>query len=168
MFQGFFELAATAKLFFQARTTGDVPVDADELPKYRVYGVSGVVFSGTCAFADSGTPIGATNASPIVITSTAHGLTTGTLVTLSGVGGNTNANGTFAVTRINANTFSLDGTTGNGVYTSGGEWHATGFYAASFTASEANGFAAEGNYTAAADFEISNSSRRELVSFCVN
>ncbi len=60
--------------------------------------------------------------SPIAITSNNHGLTTGRQVTVSGVGGNTAANGTFTVTVIDTNRFSLDATTGNGAYTSGGNW----------------------------------------------
>lgn len=63
---------------------------------------------------------GATNASPIVITSATHGYSTGDIVTVAGVGGNTAANGIFAVTNTGTNTFSLDGSTGNGAYTSGG------------------------------------------------
>lgn len=63
---------------------------------------------------------GATNASPIVITTAAHGLATGDVVTVASVGGNTAANGTFRVTVVSSTTFQLDGTTGNGAYTSGG------------------------------------------------
>ena len=61
--------------------------------------------------------------SPIVITTAApHELTTGNSITVSGVGGNTAANTTKAVTVIDATHFSLDGTTGNGAYTSGGAY----------------------------------------------
>jgi hypothetical protein len=64
---------------------------------------------------------GATNASPIVVTtSTNHGLATGTRVTISGVLGNTATNGSFTVTSTGATTFSLNSTAGNGSYTSGG------------------------------------------------
>ena len=64
---------------------------------------------------------GATNASPIVITtSAAHGLATDDVVTLASVGGNTAANGTFKITKLSSTTFSLNGSTGNGAYTSGG------------------------------------------------
>lgn len=69
----------------------------------------------------------ATNATPIVITtSTAHSLSSGDIVTISGVGGNTAANGTFKVASATATTFQLtnSGTgadiAGNGAYTSGG------------------------------------------------
>ncbi len=65
---------------------------------------------------------GATNASDIVITSTAHGLKTGERVYISGVQGNTAANGIFTVTALTANTFMLKGTAGNGTYTIGGSF----------------------------------------------
>lgn len=63
---------------------------------------------------------GATNATPIVITTGTHGLATGNYATLSGVLGNTNANGTHTITVINSTSFSLDGTSGNAAYTGGG------------------------------------------------
>jgi hypothetical protein len=63
----------------------------------------------------------ATNANPIVITAPAHGLTTtGQLVTIAGVLGNTNANGSYLITFTDANTFSLQGRAGNAAYTGGG------------------------------------------------
>jgi len=63
---------------------------------------------------------GATNASPIVITTATHGLATGDYATLSGVLGNTNANGTFTITVLSSTTFSLDGSSGNAAYSGGG------------------------------------------------
>lgn len=63
---------------------------------------------------------GATNATPIVITATAHGFSTGHTVYITGVGGNTAANGTWRITSTGADTFSLNGSVGNGAYTSGG------------------------------------------------
>ncbi len=62
----------------------------------------------------------ATNASPIVITSATHGYTTGDVVTIAGVAGNTAANGTWTIIVLTSTTFSLTGSTGNGAYTSGG------------------------------------------------
>lgn len=64
----------------------------------------------------------ATNASPIVLTSTGHSLNTGDIISVSGVVGNTAANGVFTITKLDANTFSLNGSTGNGAYVSGGTW----------------------------------------------
>lgn len=62
----------------------------------------------------------ASNASPIQITSAAHGRSTGDSVTITGVGGNTAANGSWSITVVDANNFTLNGSTGNGAYTSGG------------------------------------------------
>jgi hypothetical protein len=71
----------------------------------------------------SGFITGATNASPIVITTfSTFGLTTGDTVIITGVGGNTAANGTFTITVLSATQFELNGTTGTGTYTSGGRW----------------------------------------------
>ena len=68
----------------------------------------------------------ATNATPIVITtSTTHGLNTGNPVSVSGVLGNTAANGQWLITVTGTTTFSLDDSVGNGAYTSGGTlWEA--------------------------------------------
>ena len=63
---------------------------------------------------------GASNASPISITCTSHGYSTGDTVVITGVNGNTNANGTWEITSTGANTFTLDGSAGNAAYTSGG------------------------------------------------
>jgi hypothetical protein len=65
---------------------------------------------------------GASNAAPIVITSAGHGLSTGDAISVSGVAGNTAANGVFTITKVDDNSFSLNGTTGNAAYTSGGTW----------------------------------------------
>lgn len=64
----------------------------------------------------------ATNASPIVITTNTalSGLATGKKVNIYGVLGNDAANGTWTVTLISPTQFSLQGSTGDGAYTSGG------------------------------------------------
>lgn len=63
----------------------------------------------------------ATNATPIVVTTTAaHGLTSGDFVYINGVGGNTAANGFWAITVTSSTSFSLNTSVGNGAYTSGG------------------------------------------------
>lgn len=62
---------------------------------------------------------GATNANPIVITATGHGLTSGQTANIAGVVGNTAANGMFVVTVIDSSHFSIP-VNGNGSYTSGG------------------------------------------------
>lgn len=61
----------------------------------------------------------ATNASPIAITKTAHGLATGDIIGVYGDTVNTAANGLWRVTVVDVDHFSLDNSTGNGVGTSG-------------------------------------------------
>jgi hypothetical protein len=63
---------------------------------------------------------GATNATPIQITATSHGYKTGQKTTIAGVLGNTAANGNWTVTAVDPNNFTLNGSVGNGAYTSGG------------------------------------------------
>jgi hypothetical protein len=167
MFAGFVDLGNTIRLFIQARNTSTkAPVNADALPTFRVYGQSGVVYSGTASKLQSGNVTGATNASPIVITSAGHGLATGSVVTISGVGGNTAANTTAVVTVIDANTFSIP-VAGNGAYTSGGVWNATGLYAIDVVATALNGFASDVNYTCVASWAVSSVNQTELVTFNV-
>jgi hypothetical protein len=63
----------------------------------------------------------ATNASPIrVTTSGAHGLLTGDNVCLDNVHGNLAANGYWTVTKVDGISFTLNGSTGSGAWTSGG------------------------------------------------
>lgn len=68
----------------------------------------------------AGTITNATNASPIVMGCTAHGFSTGDIITQHDVLGNDAANGTWAITVIGDDSYSLDGSTGDGAYTSGG------------------------------------------------
>ena len=63
----------------------------------------------------------ASNTAPIQITtSTNHGLSTGDRVSIIGVVGNTAANGAFRVTVIDGSNFTLNSSSGNGAYSSGG------------------------------------------------
>ena len=59
--------------------------------------------------------VDSTNASPINLQVTGHGLSTGDKITVNGHATNTAANGTWIVTKINANNITLDDSTGNGV-----------------------------------------------------
>lgn len=64
---------------------------------------------------------GATNATPIVVsTSLAHGYSTGDVVLITGATGNTAANGIWKVTVTSSTQFSLDDSSGNGTWSSGG------------------------------------------------
>lgn len=63
----------------------------------------------------------ATNATPIVITTGGnHHLHNGQQINISGVTGNTAANGNWTITFLTATTFSLNGSVGNGAYAAGG------------------------------------------------
>lgn len=99
-----------------------------ELPwNTRALSVTLVDGQGTYA-RGAGTTItitGATAATPIVITATAHALKNGAAVTISGVVGVPEANGRFLVTNETANTFELFtfakvAVAGTGAYVSGG------------------------------------------------
>lgn len=76
-------------------------------------GVTGLFTDGPLA--DTVAITSSTNAAPIVITQAAHGRTTGDTSVVTGHTVNTNANGTWELTVIDANTYSLDGSVGNGV-----------------------------------------------------
>lgn len=146
---GTVELGETLTAAFVASAGDDVPADPTALPAYRVYGEAAVPLTngtGSASKLDTGTVTGATNATPIVVTSASHGLQTGTPVVVSGVLGNTAANGDFTVIRINANTFSLTGSSGNGPYTSGGTWHVAGLYRLSIDAIAGDGYEAGKTY----------------------
>lgn len=69
----------------------------------------------------AGTITDATNASPIVITEAAHGRSTDGIVLIHDIVGNTAANNVWKITKIDADSYSLNGSTGNAAYTSGGK-----------------------------------------------
>lgn len=169
MFQGFVELGDTLDLAALVKNSSGVPVNADAAPTYRAYDADGLLpdVTGSLSFKDTGGVTGATNASPIVVTSVGHGLTAGARVTVAGVGGNTAANGTFTVSAVTDDTFTLASSTGNGAYTSGGTWNVTGLYHASLTCSAGNGFAAGVTYSVLISGLISAAGYGDLHTFTV-
>lgn len=130
------------------RDNGLTPLNADTPPIYRVYGPDGLLngMTGSCYVLETGGVSGATNASPVVYTASNHNLTTGQVVTVSGVAGNTGANATGVATVLTANTFSLANTAGDGAYAGGGNWMTTGLYGYNFVAAAANGFESGSSY----------------------
>jgi hypothetical protein len=167
VFVGFVALEATLSGVLRTKDGSDTPVQADALPTFRVHGPNGVIENGTCSQLNSGNVTAATNATPIVITSADHGLTTGAYVTVAGVTGNTAANGTFTVTRVNDDTFELDGSTGNGAYVSGGTWVETGAYRYSISVLGADGYESGEVYVVGFDFAISSTQKSAEHSFAV-
>ena len=87
----------------------------------------------TSASFNSNTITGASNTSPITITAnttgnpTGSGLVNGQQVTISGVNGNTAANGTWTIAGVTPTSFNLVGSTGNGNYTNGGTFGVSQF-----------------------------------------
>lgn len=104
-------------LYSSDRVTRSIPSPASDSTGALTTQMITVTPEGNQAFTISN----ATNATPIVITTTAeHGLTTGDQVLVGGVLGNTAANGLWLVTVTSTTAFSLDTSVGNGAYTSGG------------------------------------------------
>lgn len=168
MFGGYVTLDETYVGTLLVLSSTDSPVNADALPTFRVYGPDGFVKEGTTSLKDSGSITNATNASPIVVTSTSHGLTTGALITVAGVTGNTSANGVFRVTSVDNNTFSLDSSSGNGAYAGGGTWNATGLYSFSIGATGIDGYEAGEAYQVQFSYDLTSVNTSQLQSFQVN
>jgi hypothetical protein len=164
---GMVDLEGTLLASILVVDTSDTPINADAAPTYRVYGPNGFVENGATSFRDSGTITGATNQSPIVITSANHQLTTGARVTITGVVGNEAANGTFVVTTASASTFSLNGSAGDGPYDSGGTWNVTGLYGFTIVAQGVSGYEKGENYEANFVYAISSVQKGQLAHFQV-
>jgi hypothetical protein len=60
------------------------------------------------------------NTTPITINTNTHGFSTGDTVVVTAVGGNTAANGTWEITVTSPNSFTLNGSSGNGTMTTAG------------------------------------------------
>lgn len=156
------------------KNAAGTPKFADAAPTYRIYGPSGILGNASGSLgkkdpsASGGTITGASNATPIVITSAGHLLTNSTRVTIAGVLGNTAANGDWQITAIDANTFSLNGSVGNGAYTSGGTWNTTGLYAINYTPLGANGFASGLNYSILVTWTMAGVVQADVHTFSVD
>lgn len=100
---------------------------------WRVAGMPGVTIDVASVATNISNPpanltiTNATNATPIIVTTGTHSLNDGQSVYITGVGGNTAANGDFYVDQLSTTTFALytdfaltTPVAGNGAYTSGG------------------------------------------------
>ena len=88
-----------------------LPALPDANPSYRIFGQSGAVTpgDGTVTPGESGTITNATNAAPIVVTFGAvTSLVSGAILDITGVGGNTNANGRHVIDVLTSTTAELD------------------------------------------------------------
>lgn len=167
-FLGFVDLEDTLVGSLLTTNTSFTPTDADALPTFRVYGPNGFVQSGSATLKQTAAVTGASNATPIVVTSALHGLTVGASVTLSGVLGNTAANGTFTISAVTANTFTMTGSVGNGEYSSGGEWHMTGLYNVSIAAQGVSGYEKSEVYQIVYAYDLSSTAQGQIHSFQVS
>lgn len=168
-FSGFVVLGDTHHGILLTKDASDTPTNADDLPTFRVYSGEGYVTgsAGTVSFLDSGTITAGTATNPIVLTSASHGLTTGARITVASVGGLVGANGTHVITKISDNTFSLDGASGSGAYTSGGTWNLTGAYKYTVAATSGAGYEEGGNYAVLFRFAISSVQKGDVDVFGV-
>ena len=148
-FAGLVQLGSTLDIAIVAKNTSNVPTDADSFPTYRIYGPAGFTTqAGSLTFKDTGVITNAPPANPTVYTSTGHNLSVGTVVTVTGVGGNTGANATAAITAVTTNTFTTATDTHLGsAYTSGGAWHTVGLYDFNYTPTIGANFASGTVYT---------------------
>lgn len=167
MFLGYMTEGEDATFPFPLSVAG-VPSVPDSTPTFRVLGADGVVTSGTgnLSLMESGTITAASNATPIVVTSAGHQVSTGQLVYISGVGGNTAANGTAVATFVDANRFSVP-QAGNGAYTSGGSWSTKGLYKVVLTGAVLNSLEAGKTYTIIVTFTVSSVTYTMMATFTV-
>lgn len=168
-FIGFFDLDSTLAAPVPIAGGTGAPADPTVAPNFRVYNGASLMNSGTGNLEklDTGAVTGASNASPIVITSAAHGLKTGNRATLAAVGGNTAANGDWTVTRITDDTFSLDTSVGIAPYTTGGTWHVTGLYLLEIALASGDGYEAGETYFAVVTWIVSSVTYSKVISFTV-
>jgi hypothetical protein len=152
-FLGYFDLGATVTIPMRIVNDVGTPKDPAVNPTFRIY-ENGVLVPnqvGSLAKIDTKVVTNATNATPIVITtSVAHGFQTGDRVTVANVVGAGGANGDFTITKVGETTFSLNGSIASGAYTSGGVAHVTGMYG--LTLILGAGFTASGRYFVAIDW----------------
>jgi hypothetical protein len=80
-----------------------------------IYAGNGTIPSTTSSAGVRVPIVSSTNAAPIKVTATAHGYRTGDSVEIEGHATNTAANGQFQITKVDANNYTLNGSTGNGV-----------------------------------------------------
>lgn len=177
-FIGLFALDTTAVLpFFTRSNTTGIPANPDSAPTYAVYSPDGdsQVISGQTGSASQRhtfTVTDATNATPIVITtSAAHGLQNGQVVTISGVLGNTAANGSFKVANKASTTFELTDfadadVAGNDDYTSGGSGNVRGLYSISLSLDSSN-YEAGKMYSVSVTYQVSGVACGTILNFGV-
>ncbi len=170
-FIGFPRLEETLTTQLVVLTSAGVPINADADPTYHIYRAGTRILSGNCSKNHSGTLTTSTGngVSPIVVTtSSAHGLAVGQVVTISGVTGNTNVNGTKVITAVGSSTQFTFAGTGNGTYGGSGVWNTTGAYKAAPALTAANGFTTGGPYEIDFNYQLSGTDNAQSQKFWID
>lgn len=168
-FQGYVRQGVARSFFVTLANDFTGEIDAvDQLPTFRIYGPNGFSVNGTAELAETGVVADASNATPIVITDVAHGLTDGAIVNVVDVLGNTAANGQFRITRLGADTFELDDSVGNGAYTSGGTWSTANLYLVELSIPDTQNFTPGETYTCVLSWTSGGDPRSAEFTFGVN
>lgn len=151
-----------------------VPTNATNPPTYVIYDsdLSALMASGSgnTTLAHTFTVSGAADngsGKVRITTGAAHGLATGQVVTISGITGTTEANGTNPVTVVTSTTFDLEDITFSNAYSAGGTGNVTGLYDMSHSIAAANGFGAGETYFVVFSYVISSTDYVEMVPFTV-
>ncbi len=163
---GFVAMEGSIPVPALTKDTNGQPAPPVVAPTYRVYGPAGLMNNGTGSLApmNTGNITAASNVNPIVITSNGHGLTSGTRLTVSGVLGNTAANGSFTITVIDVNTFSIP-VAGNGAYTGGGTWTVSGLFSVNLPVNAANGYTSGETYVVLVSATVGANAWGDLFTF---
>lgn len=170
MFVGFVDLEDTIAFAFTVRNASRSPVAPDTDPSFRVYGPDGLIATNTrlATKLDTVSISSVVATSPITVnTSSDHGFYTGDRITITGVGGITAANSTWTITKVDADTFTLDTSTESGTYTSGGTAHVAGLWQVSIDVLQSLGFERGVTYTVRVAYAVSGTNYVEEFSFQV-
>lgn len=166
-FLGFADVDGTLVSALAIVDGAGAPVDPTNAPTYRVYDGGDVLATGVLSKLDTGIVANASDTTPIGVTATGHGLETGNKVAINGVAGNTAANGSFVVTMVDADHFTLNGSAGNGTATAPGTWHVLGLYQLSQSLLSSLGFESGKTYQVLVNWNDGSSDRVGLYTFGV-
>lgn len=174
-FIGFFNLDGAdnerLQLFVRTSSTTNVVTHADAVPTYRIYAPATstpLLASGTMSERDTGVVTGtANNGGAVQLTDAGHGLQTGDKITVTSVGGTTEANGTWPITVQSSSLLTLTGSTYASAWTSGGVWALTGLYYAQVSLTTAAGFERGKYYSCSITYAVSSNTKSEEVFFGV-
>lgn len=170
IFAGFVVLGDTLNSMLLTTDSNGQAIMPDTFPSFVVVGESGTVLSGTSTYTRNLTGASASGGGGLItVTANAHGLQTAARVFLSGFSGtlaSTINNNFYVITRVDANTFTLDGTAASGTAT-GGNVALVGAFNPGIVCSQGNGFSAGRAYVLLWSYKVSGQSRAAQHTFMV-